>query len=62
MRCLLYLTDKRTIKILSGAKLIFRAPKVQWIKVFDQLKFSSDVEDGHLLEILVTTDAEIFYI
>ncbi|XP_042416826.1 uncharacterized protein LOC122005736 isoform X3 [Zingiber officinale] len=52
MRCLLYLTDKRTIKILSGAKLIFSAPKVQWIKVLDQLKFSSDVEDGHLLEIV----------
>nr|CAD1830888.1 unnamed protein product [Ananas comosus var. bracteatus] len=51
-RCLSYLLDKRTIKILSGANLIFSAPKDQWIKVFEQLKVPSDTSQDNLLEIM----------
>nr|XP_034577819.1 uncharacterized protein LOC117841531 isoform X2 [Setaria viridis] len=37
-KCLSYLLDERTIRILSGASLIFKAPKEQWMKVFEPLK------------------------
>ncbi|KAK8960277.1 hypothetical protein KSP40_PGU017238 [Platanthera guangdongensis] len=51
-RCLSYLLDKRTIKLLSGAQLILEAPKEQWIRVFDGLKSSSDPCYENLLEIV----------
>jgi hypothetical protein len=37
-KCLSYLLDERTIRVLSGARLIFKAPKEQWMKVFEPLK------------------------
>lgn len=52
-RCLSYLLDKRTIRMLSGANLIFTASKVQWIRVFEPLKVSLDVNNDNLLEIMV---------
>ncbi|XP_008796367.1 uncharacterized protein LOC103711847 isoform X3 [Phoenix dactylifera] len=51
-RCLSYLLDKRTITMLSGANLIFSASKVQWIRVFEPLKVSLDVNYDNLLEIM----------
>ncbi|XP_073102607.1 uncharacterized protein [Elaeis guineensis] len=51
-RCLSYLLDKRTIRMLSGANLIFSASKVQWIRVFEPLKVSLDVKNDNLLEIM----------
>ncbi|KAJ6813302.1 uncharacterized protein M6B38_144965 [Iris pallida] len=51
-RCLTYLLDKRTIRLLSGANLIFRAPKVQWIRILEPLKNSVDVHGENLLEIV----------
>lgn len=60
-RCLSYLLDKRTIKILSGANLIFSAPKDQWIKVFEQLKVPSDTSQDNLLEIMVYVVNLVFF-
>jgi hypothetical protein len=37
-KCLSYLLDERTIRVLSRASLIFKAPKEQWMKVFEPLK------------------------
>ncbi|WRX09237.1 Fanconi anemia group F protein - like 1 [Theobroma cacao] len=39
-RALSYFLDKRTIRLVSGASLIFSGTKVQWGKVFGQLNFS----------------------
>ncbi|WOK98050.1 hypothetical protein Cni_G06760 [Canna indica] len=43
---------KRTSKMLSGAKLIFGAPKIQCLQVFEALKVSPDANSDNLLEIL----------
>ncbi|OVA02328.1 hypothetical protein BVC80_9099g128 [Macleaya cordata] len=48
-RNLSYFLDKRTVKLVSGAKLVFSAPKVQWLQVFERLNVASDDD---LLEII----------
>lgn len=53
-RSLSYLLDKRTIRLVSGAKLIFSAPKVQWLRVFESLKASNEAYNNNLLEIIVS--------
>lgn len=52
-RCLSYLVDNRTVRLLSGANLIFSTPKVHWLQVLDPLKVLSDANNDHLLEIMV---------
>ncbi|KAF8394219.1 hypothetical protein HHK36_020426 [Tetracentron sinense] len=47
-----YLLDNRTLRLVSGANMIFSAPKAQWIQVFERLKVSSEIRDGDLLEII----------
>lgn len=42
MKTLTYLLDKQTIRLVSGASMIFSAPKIQWIQVFEQLDTSSE--------------------
>ncbi|KAJ8494199.1 hypothetical protein OPV22_015920 [Ensete ventricosum] len=51
-RSLSYLADNRTIRMLSGANLIFSTPKAHWFQVLYQLKVSSDANNDHLLEIM----------
>ncbi|XP_042495723.1 uncharacterized protein LOC122074819 isoform X2 [Macadamia integrifolia] len=46
-----YLLDKKTIRMVSGANLIFSAPKVQWLQVFERLQISAENRDNVLLEI-----------
>ncbi|XP_076905879.1 uncharacterized protein LOC143561780 isoform X2 [Bidens hawaiensis] len=41
-RSLSYLLDKRTIRLVSGASMIFSAPKVQWAQVFERLDMSEE--------------------
>ncbi|CAN6245646.1 unnamed protein product [Urochloa humidicola] len=51
-KCFSYLLEERTIRILSGANLIFKAPKEQWMKVFEPLKsFEESCQKG-LVEIM----------
>ncbi|KAJ1281591.1 hypothetical protein BS78_04G317400 [Paspalum vaginatum] len=50
--CLSYLLDERTIRILSGATLIFKAPKEQWMKVFEPLKSVAESSQSGLVEIM----------
>jgi hypothetical protein len=51
-RCLSYILNRRTIKILSGADLIFSAPKEQWMEVFERLIVSSE---DNFLEVMVSS-------
>lgn len=44
--------DNRTIRLVSGASLIFTAPEGQWTKIFGQLNILSDSED--LCETIVS--------
>ncbi|KAJ1692384.1 hypothetical protein LUZ63_009082 [Rhynchospora breviuscula] len=50
-RCLSYMLNKRTIKMLSGANLIFSAPKEQWLKVIEHLINSSEENFLEVMEI-----------
>ncbi|KAL5712017.1 hypothetical protein ACHQM5_014229 [Ranunculus cassubicifolius] len=54
-RNLSYLLDKRTVRLVSGAKLIFSAPKVQWLQIFERLQdLNADQEDFlEMIEILL---------
>lgn len=58
-RCLSYMLNKRTIKILSGANLIFAAPKEQWMKVFEHLIISSE---ENFLEVMVCNSKIVSFI
>ncbi|GAB4830090.1 hypothetical protein Ancab_019732 [Ancistrocladus abbreviatus] len=51
-RNLSYFLDKRTIKLVSGASMIFSTPKVQWIHVFKQLIISSQTNEDVFLEAI----------
>ncbi|KAL5208487.1 hypothetical protein ABZP36_032922 [Zizania latifolia] len=51
-KCLSYLLDQRTIRILSGTNLIFNAPKEQWTGMFELLKVSADSCQSGLVEIM----------
>ncbi|KAK4407264.1 hypothetical protein Sango_0307400, partial [Sesamum angolense] len=44
-RSLSYMLDNRTIRLVSGASLIFAAPEGQWTKIFGQLNILSDTDD-----------------
>ncbi|KAJ3691536.1 hypothetical protein LUZ61_020700 [Rhynchospora tenuis] len=50
-RFLSYMLNKRTIKMLSGANLIFSAPKEQWMKVFEHSINSSEENFLEVMEI-----------
>lgn len=50
-RSLSYFLDKRTIRLVSGASLLFSAPKSQWIQVFQRMDISSQLEES-LCEIV----------
>lgn len=54
-RSLSYLLDKRTIRLVSGASLLFSAPKSQWIQVFQRMDISSQLEDSlcEIVELLL---------
>jgi hypothetical protein len=54
-KCLSYLLDERTIRVLSGASLIFKAPKGQWMKVFEPLKGLAKSCHSGLVETMVIT-------
>nr|GEY34861.1 macrolide export protein like [Tanacetum cinerariifolium] len=43
-KTLSYLLDKRTIRLVSGASMIFSAPKVQWVQVFNRLDMSIEAD------------------
>ncbi|XP_047334943.1 uncharacterized protein LOC124938534 isoform X2 [Impatiens glandulifera] len=56
-RTLSYFLDKRTIRLISGASLIFSAPKVQWIQTFENLCAATKAHDDdnslEMIEILL---------
>jgi hypothetical protein len=52
-KCLSYLLDERTIRIVSGSNFIFSAPKEQWMKVFEPLKANMDSSQSGLVEVMV---------
>ncbi|GFZ17664.1 hypothetical protein Acr_26g0009340 [Actinidia rufa] len=44
-RALSYFLDKRTIRLVSGASMIFSASEVQWAQVFEKLNISAETSD-----------------
>lgn len=51
---LLYLLDKRTIRVVSGASMIFSAPRVQWLQVLERLDISGEGSDDIFFETVVS--------
>jgi hypothetical protein len=49
-----YFLDERTIQLMSGASLIFSAPREQWIRVFEPLKCSAESYQSDFVEIMVS--------
>ncbi|XP_015901166.2 uncharacterized protein LOC107434233 isoform X1 [Ziziphus jujuba] len=49
-KSLTYFLDKRTVRMVSGASMIFSAPKVQWIQVFERLNISTESSDDDFCE------------
>ncbi|KAF5741828.1 hypothetical protein HS088_TW10G00834 [Tripterygium wilfordii] len=47
-----YFLDKRTVKLVSGASLMFSAPNVQWAQVLERVNSSPETEDVILLETI----------
>ncbi|OMP03198.1 hypothetical protein COLO4_10584 [Corchorus olitorius] len=55
-RALSYFLDKRTIRLVSGASLIFSGTNTQWRKVFGQLNFSEKSSNNDLDEAITRLD------
>ncbi|KAK2978143.1 hypothetical protein RJ640_029137 [Escallonia rubra] len=51
-RSLTYLLDKRTIRLVSGANIVFSAPKSQWLQVFERLNITAKSSEDNLCETL----------
>ncbi|XP_044493557.1 uncharacterized protein LOC123216938 isoform X2 [Mangifera indica] len=51
-RNFLYFLDMRTVRLASGASMIFSAPKSQWVQVFEQLHISAEGSDDDFSEII----------
>lgn len=49
-----YLLDKRTVRLVSGASLIFSAPKVQWAQLFERLNISGETRGDDYCETIVS--------
>ena len=49
-----YLLDKRTVRLVSGASLIFSAPKVQWVHLFERLNISGGTRGDDYREKIVS--------
>ncbi|XP_056161464.1 uncharacterized protein LOC130134667 [Syzygium oleosum] len=47
-RSLTYFVDKRTIRLVSGASMIFAASQTQWLQVFERLNMSEERNLGRL--------------
>ncbi|KAJ6674374.1 FANCONI ANEMIA GROUP F PROTEIN FANCF [Salix viminalis] len=47
-----YFLDKRTIRLVSGASMMFSAPMMQWRQVFERLNTSADCNDDGSSEIV----------
>ncbi|KAL9168910.1 hypothetical protein ABFS82_04G045300 [Erythranthe guttata] len=53
-KSLSYMLDKRTIRLLSGASLIFSAPEDQWAQTFKRLDTSAENDDTcEIIELLL---------
>ncbi|GKV01768.1 hypothetical protein SLEP1_g14298 [Rubroshorea leprosula] len=52
-RALSYFIDKKTIRSVSGASLIFSGSKNQWVQVFEQLNISDGNRTDNLLEMVI---------
>lgn len=53
-RNLSYFLDKRTVRLVSGASLIFSAAKAQWLQVLQGLNISAKNSDGDFSETVVS--------
>ncbi|XP_031268871.1 uncharacterized protein LOC116127367 isoform X2 [Pistacia vera] len=51
-RNFLYFLDMRTVRLVSGASMIFSAPKCQWVQIFERLHLSAEGSDDDLSEMI----------
>lgn len=51
-KCLSYMLNKRTIRMLSGANLIFSAPKAQYFRILEPLRGPIDANNDNFLETM----------
>lgn len=49
-----YFLSKRTLRLVSGASLIFSAPKAQWVEVLRRLRVSTENDDDIFTEKIVS--------
>ncbi|KAK9281985.1 hypothetical protein L1049_004895 [Liquidambar formosana] len=47
-----YFLDKRTVRLVSGASMIFSAPKMQWFQMFEWLNITAQTNDDDMSEII----------
>lgn len=48
-----YFLDNRAVRMVSGASMIFSAPKSQWEQIFERLDISGASSGGNLCETIV---------
>ena len=53
-KSLSYFLDKRAVQMVSGASMIFSAPKIQWEQVFERLNISAQSSGDDLCETIVS--------
>lgn len=51
-RALSYLLDKKTIRLVSGASLLFSGSEKQWVQVIGRLNISDRNSNGNILEAI----------
>lgn len=54
LKNLSYLFDKRTVRLVSGASMIFSAPTMQWIQVFQRMSILLEPSDEDSSEAVVS--------
>lgn len=53
-KSLSYFLSKRTLRLVSGANLIFSAPRAQWAEVLRRLKGSAENKEDIFVEKIVS--------
>ncbi|XP_057480485.1 uncharacterized protein LOC130767594 isoform X2 [Actinidia eriantha] len=60
-RALSYFLDKRTIRLVSGASMIFSASEVQWAQVFEKLNISAETSDDDSRDTIVSCSSSLIF-
>lgn len=50
-----YFLNNRTVRLVSGASMIFSAPKVYWEQIFERLSTSAKCKDDDDLQEMIVS-------